>query len=91
MRRCWPSLHCVDWVVVFGDRHPACGDPKHCGPNVLAKGGDWKLAEIVGRREVESWGGRVVRLRQIPAIRTTALAAQIAKRGGRPARRTPGK
>jgi hypothetical protein len=42
-------------------------------PDVLAKGGDWKLDEIVGREDVESWGGRVVRLRQIPGARTTSI------------------
>lgn len=29
-------------------------------PDVLVKGGDWKLEEVVGRKEVESAGGRVV-------------------------------
>ncbi|MBI3936227.1 MAG: bifunctional heptose 7-phosphate kinase/heptose 1-phosphate adenyltransferase [Betaproteobacteria bacterium] len=28
-------------------------------PEVLAKGGDWKVEEIVGAREVASWGGAV--------------------------------
>jgi hypothetical protein len=27
----------------------------------------------VGRAEVESWGGRVVRLREIPDLRSSAL------------------
>ncbi len=84
------ALHCVDWVVIFGADTPLASI-EALRPDVLAKGGDWKLSEIVGRREVESWGGRVVRLRQVPAARTTALAARIAKRGGRRARRTPGK
>jgi len=39
---------------------------------VLAKGGDWKLDEIVGREEVESWGG-VARLREVRGIRTSSL------------------
>ena len=46
-------------------------------PDVLAKGGDWALGEIVGREEVERWGGRVVRLRQVPGVRTTSLLARI--------------
>lgn len=29
-------------------------------PDVLVKGGDWKLEEVVGRKEVEAAGGRVV-------------------------------
>jgi D-beta-D-heptose 7-phosphate kinase/D-beta-D-heptose 1-phosphate adenosyltransferase len=66
------ALACVDWVVVFGDDTPRA-TIRALRPDVLAKGGDWKLDEIVGREEVESWGGRVVRLRQIPGVRTTAI------------------
>jgi D-beta-D-heptose 7-phosphate kinase/D-beta-D-heptose 1-phosphate adenosyltransferase len=42
-------------------------------PDVLAKGGDWALDEIVGREDVESWGGRVVRLKEIPGVRTSLI------------------
>jgi len=84
------ALECVDWVVIFTADTPLA-TIEALRPDVLAKGGDWKLAEIVGREQVEGWGGRVVRLRQVPGVRTTALAARIAKRGGSGARRTPGK
>jgi rfaE bifunctional protein nucleotidyltransferase chain/domain len=30
-----------------------------CRPEVLAKGGDWKVADIVGASEVRAWGGSV--------------------------------
>lgn len=46
-------------------------------PDVLAKGGDWKLEEIVGAGEVQGWGGRV---RSIPFAHersTTALLDRI--------------
>jgi bifunctional ADP-heptose synthase (sugar kinase/adenylyltransferase) len=42
-------------------------------PDVLAKGADWRLENIVGREEVESWGGRVERLRVVPGIRSSLL------------------
>ena len=60
------ALGCVDWVVVFGQSTPR-SLIRALRPNVLAKGGDWALDEIAGREDVESWGGRVVRLRKIPA------------------------
>jgi D-beta-D-heptose 7-phosphate kinase/D-beta-D-heptose 1-phosphate adenosyltransferase len=66
------ALACVDWVLVFGEDTPLSAI-RALRPDVLAKGGDWALGAIVGRREVESWGGRVVRLREIPGVRTTAL------------------
>ncbi len=66
------ALSSVDWVVLFAAATPL-SLIKALRPNVLAKGGDWSLDEIVGRREVESWDGRVVRLREIPGVRTTSL------------------
>ena len=66
------GLACVDWVIVFRADTPL-RTIQALRPNILAKGGDWKLDEIVGRDDVESWGGRVVRLREIPGVRTTTL------------------
>ena len=70
------SLGCVDWVLGFS------ADTPHrlierIRPDVLAKGGDWALDEIVGRDLVEAWGGRVARLRVVPRQRSTDLIARI--------------
>lgn len=72
------SLSCVDWAVVFSTETPL-RIIEMLRPDVLAKGGDWSLDEIVGRREVESWGGRVVRLREIPGVRSTHLIDRARK------------
>jgi len=72
-------LACVDWVVVFGEETPLALI-RSLRPDVLAKGGDWKLDQIVGREEVESWGGSVVRLRQIPNTRTTHILEKATRR-----------
>jgi rfaE bifunctional protein nucleotidyltransferase chain/domain len=48
-----------------------------CRPDVLVKGGDWKVADIVGAREVIGWGGTV---RSIPFAHersTTTLLRRI--------------
>jgi D-beta-D-heptose 7-phosphate kinase/D-beta-D-heptose 1-phosphate adenosyltransferase len=66
------ALGCVDWVVIFGQSTPR-SLIRALRPDVLAKGGDWALDAIAGREDVESWGGRVVRLRKIPGVRTTAI------------------
>ncbi len=73
------GLACVDAVVFFRAATPLrliCA----LRPDVLAKGGDWALDQIAGRKEVESWGGRVVRLREVPGIRSSAIIDRI--RGG---------
>ncbi len=76
------ALACIDWVVPFREDTPLA-TIRALRPDVLAKGGDWALDEIVGRDAVESWGGRVVRLRQVPGVRTTELVARA--RGNRSA------
>jgi len=43
-------------------------------PDVLAKGGDWRPEEVVGKREVEHSGGRVV---VIPYLRGSSSSAII--------------
>ncbi|HXK23107.1 MAG TPA: D-glycero-beta-D-manno-heptose 1-phosphate adenylyltransferase [Myxococcota bacterium] len=70
------ALECVDWVVVFAEDTPLALI-RSLRPDVLAKGGDWQLEEIVGRAEIESWGGRVVRIPVVRGARTTALVTRI--------------
>lgn len=70
------ALECVDWVVRFREATPL-GLIRVLRPDVLAKGGDWPLDRIVGRKEVESWGGRVVRLREAPGLSTTRLLRRL--------------
>ena len=49
-------------------------------PDVLVKGGDWKLADIVGAAEVKSWGGAVHSIPFEHERSTTALLARIRER-----------
>ena len=66
------ALACVDWVVVFPESTPLALILA-LRPDVLAKGSDWARSAIVGREQVESWGGRVVRLREVPGVRTSRI------------------
>ncbi|NIM90273.1 MAG: D-glycero-beta-D-manno-heptose 1-phosphate adenylyltransferase [Candidatus Aminicenantes bacterium] len=45
-------------------------------PDILAKGGDWRAEEVVGKREVEHYGGRVV---VIPYLKYSSSSAIIKK------------
>jgi rfaE bifunctional protein nucleotidyltransferase chain/domain len=67
------ALASVEWVVLFGEDTPLALI-RALRPDVLAKGGDWSLDQIVGREAIESWGGRVERLRVVPGVRSTLLA-----------------
>ena len=48
----------VDLVVGFGDDTPIRLIRK-IRPDILVKGADYKISEIVGAKEVQSWGGKV--------------------------------
>jgi len=73
------ALACVDWVVIFGETTPLALI-RALRPSVLAKGGDWTLDTIVGRADVERWGGRVVSLPELRGVHTTRLLARIRQR-----------
>lgn len=76
------ALGCVDWVVGFRTDTPI-KLIQELRPDVLAKGGDWALDTIVGGREVERAGGRIVRLKVIPGTRTSDLIENIRNRSPR--------
>lgn len=46
-------------------------------PDVLAKGGDWSIENIVGAKEVVGWGGSVVSIPFRHPTSTTALLGRI--------------
>ncbi|MDD5330975.1 MAG: D-glycero-beta-D-manno-heptose 1-phosphate adenylyltransferase [Sulfuricella sp.] len=45
-------------------------------PDILVKGGDWAVADIVGAKEVQSWGGQV---HSIPFLHQRSTTATLAK------------
>jgi D-beta-D-heptose 7-phosphate kinase/D-beta-D-heptose 1-phosphate adenosyltransferase len=78
------ALDCVDAVTVFDEDTPL--EAIRCvRPDVLVKGQDYKLGEVVGRDLVESWGGRVELLPLVPDRSTSSLVERIrgAAGGGR--------
>ena len=70
------ALACVDWVVSFRTRTPL-SLIREFKPDVIAKGGDWKVDEIVGASDVLGWGGRVERLSEIEGVRTSEIIRRI--------------
>lgn len=70
------ALGVVDHVIVFGEDTPLALITA-LAPDVLVKGADWALDDIVGRAEVEARGGRVARIPVVPGLSTTALLRRI--------------
>ena len=48
-----------------------------CRPDILVKGGDWKVEDIVGSREVLGWGGKVYSIPFEHERSTTATLKKI--------------
>ena len=70
------ALRCVDLTVVFDDATPL-SLIEQVAPNVLVKGGDWAVSEIVGRESVEAKGGRVLSLPLREGRSTSGLVERI--------------
>ncbi|MGF1641254.1 MAG: D-glycero-beta-D-manno-heptose-7-phosphate kinase [Rhodospirillales bacterium] len=70
------SLSTVDLVVVFGEDTPIRVIEK-LRPDVLVKGADYRLDEVVGADVVQGYGGRVMLARLQPGYSTTATLSRI--------------
>jgi D-glycero-beta-D-manno-heptose 1-phosphate adenylyltransferase len=70
------ALACVDRVVLFDDDTPL-ELITLLQPDILVKGGDYQLGEIVGRAEVLARGGKVLTLPFVPGYSTTALLERL--------------
>lgn len=66
------ALRMVDHVVLFSEDTPE-KLIKLVKPDVLVKGADYKITEIVGADFVRSYGGSVKRIRLTPGRSTTSI------------------
>lgn len=66
------ALRPVDYVVQFRQDTPLQTIIR-LRPDVLVKGADYELDEIVGAEEVVSWGGEVARIRLLPGRSTSRM------------------
>lgn len=70
------ALQAVDYVIIFDEATPRELIAELL-PDVLVKGGDWPLDEIVGRQEVEAAGGKVMSLPYFEGSSTTDIIERI--------------
>jgi D-beta-D-heptose 7-phosphate kinase/D-beta-D-heptose 1-phosphate adenosyltransferase len=73
------ALACVDAVTIFDEDTPH-DIVAALQPDILVKGADWGLDNIVGRDIVEARGGKVVRIPVVEGYSTTDLIAKIKRR-----------
>lgn len=72
------ALEMVDWVVSFSENTPL-EVIKQLRPDILVKGGDYNIQEVVGASEVQSWGGEVKALSYYQGYSTTEFLEGINK------------
>ncbi len=75
------GLEVVDCVTIFDEDTPHQLISELL-PDVLVKGGDWRLDQIVGRDEVEAAGGKVYSLPYLQGSSTTDIINRILTRYG---------
>ncbi|PLX25389.1 MAG: D-glycero-beta-D-manno-heptose 1-phosphate adenylyltransferase [Ignavibacteria bacterium] len=73
------ALNAVDYVVIFGEDTPIILISELL-PDVLIKGGDYALDDIVGRKEVESSGGSVLTIPLTEGRSSTNIIATVIER-----------
>jgi rfaE bifunctional protein nucleotidyltransferase chain/domain len=71
------ALAAVDLVLIFDERDPG-RVIRTVRPDILVKGGDWPVDQIVGADFVRSTGGRVRSLPYVEGTSSTALIRRLA-------------
>jgi rfaE bifunctional protein nucleotidyltransferase chain/domain len=70
------GLEAVDAVMIFEEDTPLEAILA-LRPDVLVKGGDYSAEQVVGRREVEGWGGRLVLVPLTVGQSTTSIIERL--------------
>ncbi|MES2528448.1 MAG: D-glycero-beta-D-manno-heptose 1-phosphate adenylyltransferase [Bdellovibrionota bacterium] len=70
------QLKSVDFTEIFTEDTPL-NLILEVKPKVLVKGGDWKIDQIVGGKEVQAMGGQVFSLNFVDGYSTTSLIEKI--------------
>jgi D-beta-D-heptose 7-phosphate kinase/D-beta-D-heptose 1-phosphate adenosyltransferase len=72
------ALECVDAVCLFDEETPG-RIIEQLKPDVLVKGGDYEIDEIVGRETVKNYGGEVIAIPLVEGKSTRGIIEKIIK------------
>ena len=72
------GLSSVDYICFFEEETPA-NLIRQLIPDILVKGGDYQIDDIVGRETVEANGGKVVTIDLVNGQSTTSLIEKMVK------------
>lgn len=72
------AISYIDYIVPFGSLTPL-NLIKVVKPKIIVKGGDYTPEQVVGKKEVERWGGKVIIFPYIENYSTTEMIKKIKK------------
>lgn len=72
------GLESVDFVTIFKEDTPL-SLIKKIKPDVLAKGADWKIKDVIGKDVLAHYGGKVLTVPLVRKYSTTRLIKKIGK------------
>jgi len=70
------ALDCVDFVTSFNQKTPL-SLIKTLKPDILVKGADWRIKDIVGSDLVKSYNGKIARIKFLDGYSTTNIIKKI--------------
>ena len=70
------ALECIDYIIPFAEDTPR-ELISALVPDILIKGGDYQIQDIVGREEVEAAGGKVTTIPLVEGRSTTNIVEKI--------------
>jgi len=73
------ALESVDYVTWFGENVPL-NIIVSLKPKLLVKGGDYKVSEMIGAKEIKTWGGKAKALPFILGKSTTSILKRAARK-----------
>jgi len=73
------SLEMVDYVIIFDEDTPY-QLIKMIMPDILVKGGDYKIQDVIGEDIVQGNGGKVKCVKYIEGFSTTSIIEEIKRR-----------
>jgi D-beta-D-heptose 7-phosphate kinase/D-beta-D-heptose 1-phosphate adenosyltransferase len=73
------ALECVDYIVYFSEETPE-RLIRQVRPDVLVKGADYKIHEIVGAEFVQSHGGHVRRVGLLPGRSSSSIMKRMSRK-----------
>ncbi len=72
------ALEAVDAVILFDEDTPL-ELISNIKPHVIVKGSDYTEAQVVGAKEIKSWGGKVALIEVVPGRSTSGILEKIAR------------